>query len=598
VTGIEPIQEPPPNTKWAIVEQEEFKPLPLKDGPIGQKVLYEAPFYKTPGGEEVGLSHLFYVKLKQEGDQPHLEALAREHRVAILGRNKFMPLWYTLGCYRQASGNALEVANKFYESERFSVSEPDFLVDFRLQCCGDQHFKRQWGCKNTGQSGGTVGADIRACDAWTHTTGNPDVIVAVLDQGIELNHPDLPNISAQSFDTTTGISPSQVRGEHGTACAGIIGAAQNNSALGVAGVAPGATLMSISNSLVLAPNVQQELANGLSWAWQNGAHVISNSWGHNALASSLIDDAITDALTQGRGGLGTVVVFAAGNANGSVMYPANSNPEILAVGAMSPCAERKNPSSCDGESWWGSCYGRELDVVAPGVLIPTTDLQGAFGYDSGDYTLNFNGTSSACPHVAGVAALVLSLNPLHTQQQVVECIERSAQKMGSYSYQTTPGRPHGTWHQEMGYGLVDALASCLCRAQQAEATESIAAATARTDQPPPARDPGQFETTDEELPADLGKMSLNARPRKVVVASNGSTFDLAENGMMHLRFDDDRVWTLRLDYLGSFGEIAVYKELTTEAWIWCFFPDGRIYFLAGDRAHAFDAKAKWFSRSP
>jgi subtilisin family serine protease len=178
------------------------------------------------------------------------------------------------------------------------------------------------------------------------------------------------------------------------------------------------------------------------------------------LDSPLIDDAIDEALTNGRGGKGCVVVFAAGNANGAIIYPARANPGVLAVAAISPCGERKSPTSCDPESFWGSCFGSALDIAAPGVLIPTTDLTGTDGYDTGDYTLTFNGTSSATPHVAGVAALILQANPNLTQGQVVEIIEKCGRKVGTYNYQNTPGRPHGDWHQEMGYGMLDAKA-CL-----------------------------------------------------------------------------------------------------------------------------------------
>ena len=114
--------------------------------------------------------------------------------------------------------------------------------------------------------------------------------------------------------------------------------------------------------------------------------------------------------------------------------------------------------SCDPETFWGSCFGSELDIAAPGVLIPTTDRTGAAGYDSGDYALTFNGTSSATPHVAGVAALILQVNPNLKQQEVVGIIEKCGRKVGSYSYQATTGRPNGDWHQEMGYGLLDAKA--------------------------------------------------------------------------------------------------------------------------------------------
>ncbi len=232
------------------------------------------------------------------------------------------------------------------------------------------------------------------------------------------------------------------------------------------------------------------------WTWHNGADVISNSWG-SAVQYQIIDDAIDSALIRGRNGLGCVVVFAAGNENSAVNYPANSNPDIIAVGAMSPCGERKrsssNPSevglgvtpdpngvSCDGEKTWGSNYGNEIDLVAPGVLIPTTDRQGNNGYNPGteihvlaggnkisndynddDYTVWFNGTSSACPQVAGVAALILSINSNLTQDKVRDIIESTCTKVGSYSYSTVSGRNNGTWNNQMGYGLLNAYAAVL-----------------------------------------------------------------------------------------------------------------------------------------
>ena len=93
--------------------------------------------------------------------------------------------------------------------------------------------------------------------------------------------------------------------------------------------------------------------------------MISNSWGHDLLESSLIDDAIEEALTNGRGGKGCVVVFAAGNNNGAIIYPARSNPAVLAVAAMSPCGERKSPTSCDPESFWGTASGPHSTLQRP-----------------------------------------------------------------------------------------------------------------------------------------------------------------------------------------------------------------------------------------
>ncbi len=117
------------------------------------------------------------------------------------------------------------------------------------------------------------------------------------------------------------------------------------------------------------------------------------------ILSAIIESILIYAFTKGCDGKGSDVVFAVGNNNGTIIYPAaRSNPAVLAVAAMSPCGERKNPSSCDQEDWWGSCFGDALDIAAPGVLIPTTDLTGADGM---------------------------------------------------------PERPNGSWHEEMGYGLVD-----------------------------------------------------------------------------------------------------------------------------------------------
>ena len=459
--------------KWAIIDNLNVAAQPLDQGGLANNVLYKAPFFVTEDQKHVGMSHLVYVKLKTPDDKAKLEAIAEDLKVEVVGNNKQLPLWYTLACTKDSVGNALHVANKVYESNQFAAAEPDFLADFQIkpagtpsQCADDALFVDQWGLKNTGQNDGTSGIDIGVCQAWSLATGK-GVKVAVVDQGIQLDHPDLKaNLSSVSFDAVTGTSPSQVHGNHGTACGGIVGAIRNNSQLGVAGVAPEATLISVSHTLAgVGPNQQQELASALAWASQNGADVISNSWGHNLLESPLIDDAIEEAFINGRGGKGCVVVFAAGNDNGAIIYPARSNPAVLAVAAMSPCGERKSPASCDPETWWGSCFGSELDIAAPGVLIPTTDRTGAAGYDSGDYTRKFNGTSSATPHVAGVAALILEVNPDLSHDEVVTIIEQSGRKVGPYNYQSSSGRPNGGWHQEMGYGLIDAHA-CVMAAKK------------------------------------------------------------------------------------------------------------------------------------
>jgi ELWxxDGT repeat protein len=233
---------------------------------------------------------------------------------------------------------------------------------------------------------------------------------------------------------------------HGTGCAGIAAAITDNS-LGVAGIAREAKIMPVrifyedgSGTLITSDSW---IADAIDWAVANGADVLSNSWGGGSPAT-VVTEAIADAKSLGRGGLGAVVVFAAGNNNGPVIYPGRLDT-VLAVAATSPCDERKAPTSCDGEFWWGSCQGPEVDIAAPGVHMYTTDASGPAGYDAGDYNYNFNGTSSATPVVAGVAALLLGQDPTMTAAEV------EAQLMATADDLATPG-----WDEGTGFGRVNA----------------------------------------------------------------------------------------------------------------------------------------------
>lgn len=461
---------------WAILEYTDTSQLKLSN--LSQ-IAYESSFYLTESGDEVGLSHLFYVKLKNSEDTVILEKTAIENNLKIEGLCMLSPSWYILSCTKNSNGDALKMANLFYETGLFSSAQPDLMPTNMTLCTNDTCFSDQWGLKNTGQYGGTTGIDINFCQSSNITKGDQEIIIAILDDGFEMNHPDLTNVHSLSWDTRTGTSPAQVRGSHGTACAGIIGAGSNNVA-GISGISPDCQIMSISNIIGSSPTLLQERADGINFAWHHGASILNCSW-HSTAQFEPLEEAIDSALNYGRNGLGTVIVFAAGNTNSyPVNYPASYNDDILVVWAIDPCGKRKSYNSCEDQEEWGSSYGSKLDIMAPGVLIPTTDRQSIEGYNpydsihpnyegtlleddysNEDYTIWFTGTSAACPHVAAVAGLILSLDPTLTQHEVADIIESTAQKVGGYEYGTSATRPNGTWNTYMGYGLLDAHAAVL-----------------------------------------------------------------------------------------------------------------------------------------
>lgn len=408
---------------------------------------------------EIFIADKFNVKLKSLDDLQLLQQLASMYGAVILD-DPILPLWFTLRC-TDNKHNVLDLANLFYETGYFDESYPDFIGTVHSDCVNDPMFSMQWNLQHNGTCGNQYGnVDINFCNAHAITSGNPNTIIAVYDSGVELTHPDL-NIYPLSYDVRFDSSPSTIKGSHGTSCAGII-AAKGNNHLGITGIAPSCPVMSITMPSVNARDTTsgRRIAKGFQFAAENGCSIISCSWSVNIPSDPFLNDVIYDVIQNGRNGLGCVVVFSAGNNNYPLPnYPASAVEEIIVVGAMSPCGERKIK---DGNVYdWGSNYGEKLDLVAPGVSIPTTDTTGFDGHTPTDYTTDFHGTSSACPHVSAVAGLILSVNPTLTSNQVINIIESTAQKVGYYDYDLHPNRPNGKWHIEMGYGLVDAYEAVL-----------------------------------------------------------------------------------------------------------------------------------------
>jgi thermitase len=295
--------------------------------------------------------------------------------------------------------------------------------------------------------------------AWEIARGSAAITVAVIDEGVQLNHADL-SLHPQSWNASNDTPDGSPTGNHGTACAGIIGASLDNSQ-GVAGAAGGVRIMAIAT----ATWADVDIAEGLYFAADNGARVVSMSFGvyasWNTWDFSLIQDALQYAY-----GKGLLLVAASGNENQSQARFPGSDARTLCVGGSNRSDERKRIGDTSSENWWGASWGPDVDVVAPCLEMPTTDRLGALGYAAGDYYDRFNGTSSATPLVSGIAALMFSSRPSLTNVDARRLIESTCDKISPaiYAYANTGTKPSGTWNAEVGYGRVNAeralLAAC------------------------------------------------------------------------------------------------------------------------------------------
>ena len=295
----------------------------------------------------------------------------------------------------------------------------------------DPYFENQWALENNGTAihfDGTAGADVSVPEAWDISTGSPTIKIAVLDSGTDTNHVDLMGNLLPGFDGTGGGSmgyPNTTYSNdgHGTCTAGIIAALGDNGE-GIAGVAysskviPVKIFYYVSFGGDIIPFTSAEAGtDGIIWAVNTAkADILSNSWGLGAaeiitlgIDTAFSNDVIRDNIAIGREGKGTPMLFSSGNdADNFSIWPA-SLKETISVGASSMCDELKSPTDCSPEGWWGSNYGANLDVTAPGVKVLSTDMTGTLGYNGfvdNNYSM-FNGTSAACPNAAGVMALIL-----------------------------------------------------------------------------------------------------------------------------------------------------------------------------------------------
>lgn len=366
--------------------------------------------------------------------------------------------WWRIGTPSRWPEDALKAAAAMARAVPCRFAEPNWFREVKLRYLpGDPLFEKQWHLRNTGQTSGTIGADIKADSAWNVTAGRPDVIIAVFDDGFDIAHTDYPastqyHMNKDFVRNTTTPTPADNDPEdpdnHGTSVFGLIGAPHGNGR-GVAGVAPGCKFMLLRNPIEMD---EASTADAIRYAAQNGAHIMSNSWGYTN-PSSVVTSAIAWAVQYGRGGKGTLVMFASGNENADIgaTNDLSNNINVLAIGATTHQDRRTTYSN----------YGDRLFAVAPAgygasVGLVTTDRTGTKGYTGTSYTdavgNQFDGTSGACPIAAGIAGLVFSIYPDFTATQVKQILKETADKVvpGTALYDANG---HST---KYGYGRLNA----------------------------------------------------------------------------------------------------------------------------------------------
>lgn len=340
------------------------------------------------------------VKFRENASEEHKKKLHKQHGAEKL--KEFAPL--RLHHLKLRKGMGVDEAINLYKTDPdVEYAEPNFLYSTQSQP-NDPRFGELWGLKNTGQTGGTAGADIRATDAWGITTGNSDVIVAIIDTGIDYTHPDLAgNIWVNAgIDTANQDSDPFDDNGHGTHVAGTIGATGDNGT-GVAGVNWNVKLTACKFLNAGGSGSTDGAIQCLQYIKElkdSGANIVAtnNSWGGGGYSQALYD-----AINAQRD-----ILFIASAGNSCVdtgtlpQYPAGYNlPNIIAVGATD---HNDNKASF-------SNYGkRSVHTSAPGARILSTLPSANEWGIAGGYGM-LSGTSMAAPHVTGLAALIKAQNP-------------------------------------------------------------------------------------------------------------------------------------------------------------------------------------------
>ena len=425
-----------------------------------------------PSGVPFIMIDRLVARFKEKVSVEKMEQIIQEYGLEVVRISSQRRGRVVLQLRPDSDRDALEIANALFETELVTFAHPDFFVKTELRSVpnepffpNDTFFDQQWHLHNTGRAGGTPDADIDAPEAWDYTRGNHNVVIAVLDDGVDIDHEDLaPKIVAGGFDFIDNdndprpedpelpLDPANpgFPDDHGTAVAGVAVAGGDNG-LGVSGSCPECGLLPIRIPLKDDESIAEH-ADAFDHAVAQGASIISNSWGYS-IGTPLFDDivdAINHAAVNGRDGLGSVVLFAMHNDH--VDDCIGETPDISSLENVIAVSGSTNQDRKVVMAGFGAC----MDLLAPtwrgkfpndpftGTLnITTTDRSGDVGYNNSfedpneaepelanrNYTNSFGGTSSATPLVAGIAGLLLSLNPDLTRTEVQQILQHTAEKI-------------------------------------------------------------------------------------------------------------------------------------------------------------------------
>lgn len=445
-------------------------------------------------------------------------AAERMHQIAaavglrILKLVAGIPKAFVFQVTASATANPLKLANQLIQHPEILLAEPNVAV-LRQPCYRprESDYPQQWYLNHEGGENLVAGSHIFAEAAWNLSKGKRLVTVAVVDDGVDLNHPDLQSegkIVAPVALPQGGVSLQQRGTDHGTACARLITADETGK--GMIGVAPGCALMPISIGEFIDDQTVEQFC---EWAIEKGADVVYCGWSAAAVYFPLSlrqRVALTQAATQGRDGRGCVVVFSAGNANRPVDGIVHEqgwpnqllqgethwlngfalHPDVITVAACTSL-NRKSASSNWGNSISVTAPGghatpiyfaQQLGTLATAPVCPTQPGRpihlSAIGQSPASNpasgpanTTTLGDTSAAAAIVAGVAALILSVNPDLTALQVRQILEQTADKIIDSEPDAQLGLQLGPYDANrysawFGYGKVNAVKALQLAQQQ------------------------------------------------------------------------------------------------------------------------------------